>query len=87
MGEIKSLKINFIKIKEEIRVPSLIATYINGIPLLVVINKGTVHDIKFIDVHLKDFNNIDKPTILLADKGYKPLNKTTHINPYIANKS
>ncbi len=31
-------------------------TDINGIPLSVVINKGTVH-IKFIDVHLKDFNN------------------------------
>ncbi len=41
-------------------------TDINGISLSVVINKGTVHDIKFIYVHLKDFSNINKPTILLA---------------------
>lgn len=58
-GEIKSLEINFIKIRKEIR-----------FPLSVVINKGTVHDIKFIDTHLKDFSNTNIPTILLADKGY-----------------
>ena len=45
-------------------------TDVNGIPLSVVINKGTVHDIKFINTHLKDFSNVNKPTILLADKGY-----------------
>jgi len=44
MGEIKSLEVNFIKIKKGIIVPSLIATDVNGIPLSVVINKGTVHD-------------------------------------------
>jgi len=45
--------------------------------LSVVINKGTVNDIKFIDVHLKDFSNINKPTILLADKGYVSNNLRT----------
>ena len=50
-----------------------IITDIKGIPLSVISNSGNVHDLTFIDQHIKDMeklNNKDELTILLADKGY-----------------
>jgi transposase len=52
-----------------------IITDVNGIPLSVLINKGTLHDIKFLDGHFKDLIYINKQnnnpsSFLLADKAY-----------------
>ena len=50
-------------------------TDINGIPLSVLVNTGNVHDLSFIDKHMKDIVIINKKNktshILLADKAYE----------------
>lgn len=42
----------------------------NGLPLSVLVNKGTVHDISFTKKHIKDIKYIGTNKFLLADKGY-----------------
>jgi transposase len=50
-----------------------ILTDINGIPLSVLVNKGSVHDITFVDKHVEDsyFIYKYKNNQLLADKAYE----------------
>jgi transposase len=50
-----------------------IITDIHGIPLSVFVNKGTIHDIKFMDRHINDcyFVYKTKGNLLLADKAYE----------------
>ena len=63
-----------------------------GIPISISVNKGNIHDIKFIDHHIKDFfilTNYKK--ILLADKAYysDKLRKTLldkNVSLYVQNK-
>lgn len=58
----------------------------NGIPLSVLVNKGTVHDITFINKHYNDLiifskkNNIKK--YLLADKAYESKKYRTKLLKY-----
>ena len=64
MGKTRYLEISFLKIRTVIK-----------FPLSVLVNKGTVHDITFINKHYNDLiifskkNNIKK--YLLADKAYE----------------
>lgn len=58
-------------------------TDVNGIPLSVLINKGNIHDNKFIDEHINDIyfinRRINKSNILLADKAYEGKNIRTFL--------
>lgn len=50
-------------------------TDVNGIPLSVLINNGNVHDLSFINAHVKDLLILNRKYVptkihLLADKGY-----------------
>ena len=60
-------------------------TDINGIPLSVLVNKGNVHDLSFVDKHLKDLLIINRKNkyckyTLLADKAYESKNVREKLN-------
>ena len=51
-------------------------TDINGIPMSVLVNKGTVHDLTFVPNHMNDLlwthkNNTVNKTFILGDKAYE----------------
>jgi len=51
-----------------------IITDVNGLPLSVIINKGSIHDSQFFDKHFNDLSflfNTNKCNFLLADKAYQ----------------
>jgi len=51
-----------------------LVTDINGVPLSVIVNKGSVHDLSFMDRHITDIKPMirrKKPHTMLADKGYE----------------
>ena len=57
-------------------------TDVKGIPLSVFVNKGTIHDISFMNRHIRDcyFIYKNKNNILLADKGYVSKNLRNELN-------
>jgi transposase len=54
----------------------------NGIPISILINKGNVHDLSFIEKHSKDLFiiNKDKQHTLLADKAYTSKDVRTNLS-------
>jgi transposase len=56
----------------------------NGIPLSVLINSGNVHDLSFIEKHMKDIYFLTKKNnnILLADKTYESSKYREYINKF-----
>lgn len=66
-GRNKIARNKFFKNKNCIKISAVCD--INGVPLSVFVNKGTVHDLSFTNFHIKDIRFPQK-SIMLADKGY-----------------
>ena len=57
-------------------------TDIDGIPLSILVNKGSIHDLSFIKEHVKDCKCIIKNSVILADKGYESKKMRNYILSY-----